>query len=126
MNGKTTSSQINLEFLINGILTRDRHLIADKCNEYFTTSGSELTKDIPTVTQKPEDYLDIIYKNAMFLAPTTTDEMRITIVKIKHCSPGWDDIKPDIFRHTYSSMIESLRISYIYRLTKDTYHTNVK
>ena len=53
--GKKTSSQQNQEFLINGTLTRDRQLMADKCNEYFTTIGSELTKDIPTVTKKPED-----------------------------------------------------------------------
>ena len=42
--------------------------------------GSELTKDIPTVTKKPEHYLDRIYmKNFMFLAPTTTYEIRIII-----------------------------------------------
>ena len=53
-------------------MTRDRQLIDDKFNEYFTTIGSELTKDITTVTKKPEDYLDGIYKNSMFLAPTIT------------------------------------------------------
>jgi hypothetical protein len=43
--------------------------------------GSELTKDIPTVTKKPEDYLDRIYiiTNSMFLTPTTTYEIRIII-----------------------------------------------
>ena len=43
--------------------------------------GSELTKDISTVTKKPEDYLDGIYKNSMFLASTITDEIRIIIEK---------------------------------------------
>ena len=101
-------SQQNQEFLINGTLTKDRQLIADKFNEYFTTIGSELTKDIPTVTDKPEDYLNGIYKNSMFLTPTTTDEIRIIIEKLKNCSPGWDGIKPDIIKQTYSSMIEPL------------------
>ena len=64
-------------------ITQDRQLIADKFNEYFTTIGSELTKDIPTVTEKPEDYLDGIYKNSMFLTPTTTDEIRIILEKLK-------------------------------------------
>ena len=64
--GKKATSQQNQEFLINGTLTKDRLLIADKCNEYFTTIGSELTKDIPTATDKPEDDLDGIYKNSMF------------------------------------------------------------
>ena len=62
--GKKTSSQQSQEFLINGTLTRDRQLLADKFNEYFTTIGSELTKDIPTVSKKPEAYLDGIYKNS--------------------------------------------------------------
>jgi len=47
-------------------LTKDRQLIADKCNEYFTAIGSELTNDIPIVTHKPKDYLDDIYKNSIF------------------------------------------------------------
>ena len=93
-------SQQNQEFLINGTLTKDRQLIADKFNEYFTTIGSELTKDILTVTDKPEDYLNGIYKNSMFLTPTTTDEIRIIIEKLKNCSPGWDGIKPDIIKQT--------------------------
>ena len=63
---KKTSSQQHQELLINGTQTRDRQLIADKFNDYFTTIGKELTKDIPTVTKKPEDYLDRIYKNSMF------------------------------------------------------------
>jgi len=31
-------------------LTRDKQLIADEFNEYFTTNCTELTKNIPTVT----------------------------------------------------------------------------
>ena len=96
--GKKATSQQNQEFLINGTLTKDRQLIADKFYEYFTTIGSELTKDIPTVTDKPEDYLNGIYKNSMFLTPTTTDDIRIIIEKLKNCSPGWDGIKPDIIK----------------------------
>ena len=60
--GKKTSSQQSQEFLINGILTRYKKLIADKFNEYITTIGTQLTKDITTITKKPDDYLDGIYK----------------------------------------------------------------
>ena len=63
ITGKKTSQQ-NQEFIINDILTQHKHLIADKFNEYFTTNGTELPKDIPTVTEKPNDYLDGIYKNS--------------------------------------------------------------
>ena len=44
----------------------------------------------------------------MFLAPTI-DEIRIIIENLTHCSPGWDGIKPDIIKQTYSSIIEPLR-----------------
>ena len=56
--GKKTSTQPNQEFLINDTLTRDRQLLADTFNEYFTTIGSVLIKDIPTVIEEPEHYLD--------------------------------------------------------------------
>ena len=48
-----------------------------KFNEYFTMIGTELTKDIPTITEKRNDYLDGICKKSNVLAPTTTDEIRI-------------------------------------------------
>ena len=51
--GKKTSSQHNQEILINGTLTRDRQLIADEFNEYFTNIGSELTHT--NRYKKPED-----------------------------------------------------------------------
>ena len=74
--GKKTSSQQNHEFLTNSILTRNKQLVAVKFNEYFTAIGTELTKDIPTVTEKPDDYREGIYRNSKFLAYTTTDEIR--------------------------------------------------
>ena len=74
--GKKISQQ-NQKFTINDILTRHKLLIANKFNEYFTTMGTELTKDIPTITEKRNDYLDGICKNSNVLAPTTTDEIRI-------------------------------------------------
>ena len=52
ITSKKASSQQNQVLLIIGTLTQDRQLIADKFNEYFTTVGSELTKDIPTVTKR--------------------------------------------------------------------------
>jgi len=54
---KKTSTQQNQEFLINDTLTRDRQLIADTFNEYFTSIGSVLTKDIPTVIEETEKML---------------------------------------------------------------------
>ena len=81
--GKKATPQQNQEFLVNGTVTKGRQLIADKFNECFTTIGSKLTKDIPTVTYKSEDSLDGIYlkKNSMLLTPTTTDDIRIIIEK---------------------------------------------
>ena len=64
-------------------------------------------------------YLDGIYKNSMFLAPATTDEIRIIIEKLK-CSSGWDGIKPNIIKQTYSGMIGPL--CYIINLSFDKGH----
>ena len=105
---KRTAFSCSQEFLINGNLTQNKQLIADKFNEYFTTVGSELANEIPFVTEKPNDYLDGIYKNSMFLAPATTDEIRIIIEKLKNCSSGWDGIKPNIIKQNYSGMIGPL------------------
>ena len=81
---KRTVFSCSQEFLVNGKLTQNKQLIADKFNEYFTTVGSELANEIPFVTEKPDDYLDGIYKNSMFFAPATTDEIRIIIEKLKN------------------------------------------
>ena len=53
----------------------------------------------------------------MFLAPATTDEIRIIIEKLKNCSSGWDGIKPNIIKQTYSGMIGPL--CYIINLSFD-------
>ena len=47
-------------------------------------------------------------KNSMFLAPATTDEIRIIIEKLKNCSSGWDGLKPNIIKQTYYGMIGPL------------------
>ena len=44
----------------------------------------------------------------LFLAPATTDEIGIIIEKFKNCSSGWDGIKPNIIKQTYSGMIGPL------------------
>ena len=63
---KRTVFSCTQEFLVNGKLTQNKQLIADKFNEYFTTVGSELANEIPFVTEKLHDYLDEIYKNYVF------------------------------------------------------------
>ena len=114
---KRPVSSCSQEFLVNGKLTQNKQLIADKFNEYFTTVGSELANEIPFVTEKPYDYLDGIYKNSIFLAPATTGDIRIIIEKFKICSSGWDGIKPKFIKQTYSGMIGPL--CYIINLSFD-------
>ena len=55
---KRTAFSCSQEFLVNGKLTQNKQLIADKFNEYFTTVGSELANEMPFVTEKPDVYLD--------------------------------------------------------------------
>ena len=56
-------------------------MIADKFNDYFTNTGPELAKGLPEVAEKPEDYLCGTFKNSMFLAHVTTDEIKGIIEK---------------------------------------------
>ena len=45
----------------------------------------------------------------MFLAPVTTDEIKVIIEKPKKISSsGWDGIKPNIIKQTYPNMFEPL------------------
>ena len=46
----------------------------------------------------------------MFLAPVTTDEIKGIIENYKSStsSSGWDGIKPNIIKQTYSNMLEPL------------------
>ena len=60
------------------------------------------------------------YIKTLFLAPATTDEIRIIIEKSKNCSSGWDGIKPNIIKQTYSGMIGPL--CYIINLSFDKGH----
>ena len=100
------SSQQNQEFLINGILTRDRqsYIVANKCNDHWF----RINQGHPTGYRNPEDYLEGIHK-ITFLVSITKDEIRIIIEKLKHFSPGWNGLNSDIIKQTYSSMIEPLR-----------------
>ena len=74
--GKKTVSLFHREFLVDDKIIQDKKTIADKFNDYFTNLGPELAKGIPEVTEKPEDYLSGTFKNSMFLAPVTTDEIK--------------------------------------------------
>ena len=54
------------EFLVDDKNIQEEKMIADKCNDYFTNRGPELAKEIPEVTEKPEDYLSGTFKNYVF------------------------------------------------------------
>ena len=77
--GKKTLPHQNKQFLINGILNRETNLKAEKFNEYSQTFGTELTKDMPTMRETPDSYLNGIYKNEIFVSPPTTVGMWIII-----------------------------------------------
>ena len=74
--GKKTVSLCHREFIVDGKIIQDKKMIADKFNGYFTNIDPELAKGIPEVTENPEDYLCGTFKNSMFLAPVTTEEIK--------------------------------------------------
>ena len=79
--GKKTVSLCHREFLVDDKIIQDKKLIADKFNVYFTNIGPEFAKGIPEVTERPEDYICRTFKNSMFLAPVTTEEIKGIIEK---------------------------------------------
>ena len=115
--GRKEAFLSNDKLLIDGKLTKNKKCIADTFNEYFTSIGPELADKIPVMSERPDDYLQGVYKNSMYLSPTTPDEIKGIIKNFKNSSPGWDGIKPIIVKQAFSNLLDPL--SYIVNLSFD-------
>ena len=62
-------------FVINGTITTDPVLIAEKLNAFFTTIGAELAKNISTTATSFETFLPNNYPNSLVLDQTTPTEI---------------------------------------------------
>ena len=63
-----SNQQIINQIEINGAITENPEIIANKFNNFFTNIGPDLRKQIPVCNEKPTDYLN---KGVNWMAPTT-------------------------------------------------------
>ena len=80
-----------ISFCINGNTVTESESIANAFNEsFFTTIGSKISSTI-SCTVSPMSYIDI-REHSIYIAPTTTTEVKQSIISLKNSSPGWDEI----------------------------------
>ena len=96
------SAQITDEFSIDNVLTKNREVIADSFNNYFTNIGSNLSKTIPLSNRDPLSYMrDINIQSSLLMAPTNESELKHIIMNLKSNTPGYDDINGKIVKNTF-------------------------
>jgi hypothetical protein len=106
--GTKSCTGISKEFMVDGVTTSQKELIANKFNEFFTNIGCNLADQIPSVAVKPTQYLKGNYVTFLFIAPVTVNELELVIRNLRNSSAGWDTIKPDVIKQTYTVLLEPL------------------
>ena len=73
---KTNQKSKFSQFLVDGMLTEDSKLIAEKFNHYFANIGSDLAKKIPNVSTGFKEFLKGNYAQSLFPKPVHPEEIR--------------------------------------------------
>ena len=74
--GKKKQSLKYSEFIVNGKITTDSNVIANKFNEYFANIGPNLAKNIPGSSTTFKKFLTDNYINTFFVTNIETDEIK--------------------------------------------------
>lgn len=107
-NNKTVNKGIHKLKLDSGIVLDDAKDIAEEFNEFFTSIGQNLAKDI-TLPDGQDENDEAHVEATIFLHPTTNAEVRETIIKLKkRKSPGIDGIKSEILQSMVDEITEPL------------------
>ena len=96
---KRKSKLLCKEFKCNGETITDDVKISNKFNNFFVNVGSSLASGIPPSTKNATDFIKHDSVSKFYLTSVTEDEISKIIVNLKNCSPGWDEIKPNIVKH---------------------------
>ena len=75
MIGVKAAGPLNNHFIVNKHIVSDKKEIVNQFNEYFTGVGYNLANAIPTVDNRPQDYLKGHHSNSFFVTPITVDEV---------------------------------------------------
>ena len=91
----------NHEFLIDNITISDKREIANRFNDYFTNIGPTLSRNIPSNSADPMQYLENLNsRNSLYLQSATPEEITRIIKNLKDSSSGYDDITATIIKNT--------------------------
>ena len=107
INKKKRSAKYS-EFLVDGSLTDDPCIIADKFNEYFCNIGTNLAKKIPSGGVSFREFLKQDYANSLLLRTIEEEEIKKIILSLKDGAPGTDDVSAKALKSTVDSIIVPL------------------
>ena len=106
---KRHSPIVTSTFEINGLTTSDPALIVNKLNEFFTTIGAELAKNIGSTTTKISSFLQKTYPNSLVLEFTCAQEITDIVSKFtSKVSTGYDLIPMTIMKDSITSVANQL------------------
>ena len=80
------------QFLVNGILTENPKIIANKFNDFFTNIGPTLASQIPQTNTSFRNFFKEENMQSIFLKPVDTNEVIKIISSLKDGAPGADNV----------------------------------
>ena len=115
--GKKKTSLRYSEFMVNGQLTDNASVIANKFNEYFAQIGPNLAKNIPEDCPSFREYLKNYYLQTFYIPQIENGEIKKTILSLKDGAPGIDCIPASVLKFTVDLI--SSPLSHICQLSLD-------
>ena len=94
--------------MVDGVLTEDSKLIAEKFNHYFANIGSDLAKKIPNVSTGFKEFLKGNYAQSLFLKPVYPEEIREIILSLREGAPGADNITASALKSVLEYIVNPL------------------
>ena len=108
INKTSSKSPNSKQILINGKLETDEQIISNGLNDFYVNIGNKVRATIPDCDKTYSDFMPAANHNAMFLAPTTSSEVKSIIMKLKLKSPGWDGITANVLKQTCTKFTDAL------------------
>ena len=96
----------NIEYNINGTITRDPILICNTFNDYFVQIGPQLAKKFDDKIN-PMTYITHT-QSSIFIPYISENEIKNIIHSLKSSSPGWDGISVSIIKPCMNLYIKPL------------------
>ena len=93
---KNKSNRVQTEFKIGNDVVKNKTIIAENFNEFFTNIGPNLASKIPAQSRSPSSFLSSRVEESLFLKPLDYEELQEILDSLNRCAPGYDGISKDI------------------------------